>query len=168
MRERGVRSTHLDERSSGRVEGVACEAPSRDHDQLGARMPFRGTLKSAGGGREAKQRERAAGRKHRHHVPAPQMELHLHPSRVITKESRMTTRSILLRLLPVLLPLAMESTALAANPHKGGNSDRVRPGEFLVEPTTLINAGFEWYVDGDDNHNATVEVWYRPAHGNSR
>src|SRR5262245_52872470 len=34
-------------------------------------------------------------------------------------------------------------------------------GEFLVEPATLINLGFEWFIDGDDNRNATVEVSYR-------
>ena len=79
----------------------------------------------------------------------------------------MTTKSILLRLLPVVLPLVMESSAFADNPHKS-SSNKVRPGEFVVEPTTLINAGFEWYVDGDANHNATVEVWYRQARGNSR
>lgn len=39
--------------------------------------------------------------------------------------------------------------------------DRVVPGKFIVEPTTLICAGFEWYVEGDDNHNATVSVQFR-------
>ena len=38
---------------------------------------------------------------------------------------------------------------------------RVKPGEFVVEPPTLINLGFEWYVEGDDNRNATVDVQYR-------
>ncbi|MCL2166652.1 MAG: hypothetical protein FWH49_05105 [Clostridiales bacterium] len=37
----------------------------------------------------------------------------------------------------------------------------VTPGEFIIEPPTLINLGFEWYVDGDDNANATVAVSYR-------
>ena len=37
----------------------------------------------------------------------------------------------------------------------------VRPGKFIVEPPTLINLGFEWYVDGDANHNAVVKVSYR-------
>src|SRR4026208_383283 len=34
-------------------------------------------------------------------------------------------------------------------------------GEFLVEPPTLINLGFEWFIQGDDNRNASVEVSYR-------
>ena len=51
------------------------------------------------------------------------------------------------------------STAMAQN--------SVRPGEFYVEPTTQINAGFEWYITGDDNRTASVTVWYRQANGNS-
>ena len=37
----------------------------------------------------------------------------------------------------------------------------VKPGEFIIEPATLTNMGFEWYISGDDNHNATVSVDYR-------
>ncbi len=39
----------------------------------------------------------------------------------------------------------------------------VQPGEFIVEPPTLTNLGFEWYISGDDNRNATVTVEYRTA-----
>jgi hypothetical protein len=46
------------------------------------------------------------------------------------------------------------STALARE------QNWVRPGKFFIEPSTLICLGFEWYIDADDNHNATVEVWY--------
>ena len=37
----------------------------------------------------------------------------------------------------------------------------VRSGKFVVEPSTLICLGFEWYIEGDANHNAAVEVTYR-------
>jgi hypothetical protein len=37
----------------------------------------------------------------------------------------------------------------------------VKPGRFVVEHPTLICLGFEWYIEGDANHNATVEVRYR-------
>lgn len=37
----------------------------------------------------------------------------------------------------------------------------VTPGEFIIDPPTLINLGFEWIIDGDDNRNAAVEVSYR-------
>jgi hypothetical protein len=63
-----------------------------------------------------------------------------------------------LLLLGIARPAAASKAAAANN--------AITPGELFVEPTTLINAGFEWYVDGDDNHNATVTVYYRPAHGN--
>jgi len=39
----------------------------------------------------------------------------------------------------------------------------VTAGEFLVEPPTLINLGFEWRIEGDDNRNAAVAVSYRRA-----
>ncbi len=37
----------------------------------------------------------------------------------------------------------------------------VTPGEFITDPPTLINLGFEWFIQGDDNRNAAVEVSYR-------
>src|SRR5687767_3288210 len=39
--------------------------------------------------------------------------------------------------------------------------NRVRAGELVVDPPTLINLGFEWFIEGDDNRNAAVEVSYR-------
>jgi hypothetical protein len=39
--------------------------------------------------------------------------------------------------------------------------DAVTPGEFIIDPPTIENLGFRWYVDGDDNRNASVSVSYR-------
>jgi hypothetical protein len=39
--------------------------------------------------------------------------------------------------------------------------DAVVPQDFYVERPTLLCAGFEWYVSGDENHNATVAVRFR-------
>jgi len=39
--------------------------------------------------------------------------------------------------------------------------DAVTSGRLYVEPPTLICLGFEWYIGGDDNRNASVEVMYR-------
>ena len=39
--------------------------------------------------------------------------------------------------------------------------DRTTTGEFIVDPPTLINLGFEWFIQGDDNRNASVAVAYR-------
>ena len=38
------------------------------------------------------------------------------------------------------------------------------PGEFIVDHPTLINLGFEWLIQGDDNRNAQVNVSFR-KHG---
>jgi hypothetical protein len=35
------------------------------------------------------------------------------------------------------------------------------PGEFVIDHPTLINLGFEWFIQGDDNRTAQVEVSYR-------
>jgi len=41
--------------------------------------------------------------------------------------------------------------------------DRVVAGELIVDPPTLENLGFRWYIGGDSNRNASVEVAYRRA-----
>ena len=41
------------------------------------------------------------------------------------------------------------------------NENKVKPGEFIIDHPTLINLGFEWLIEGDDNRNAQVEVSYR-------
>jgi hypothetical protein len=39
--------------------------------------------------------------------------------------------------------------------------NKVQAGEFIIEPPTLTCLGFEWYIEGDDNRNAAVDVSYR-------
>src|SRR5512142_1440182 len=34
-------------------------------------------------------------------------------------------------------------------------------GDFSVEPPTLVSAGFDWRIAGDDNRNAHVDVTFR-------
>ena len=41
------------------------------------------------------------------------------------------------------------------------SQDYVSSGEFIVEPSTLENLGFEWQINGDENRNASVSVNYR-------
>src|SRR2546422_481754 len=38
---------------------------------------------------------------------------------------------------------------------------KVKAGELVIDPPTLINLGFEWVIEGDENRNAKVEVSYR-------
>jgi len=40
-------------------------------------------------------------------------------------------------------------------------NDATEPGEFKIDPPTLRSLGFRWYIDGDDNANASVSVSYR-------
>ena len=78
----------------------------------------------------------------------------------------MKTRKNLFVMIPLvfLFLLSLSSfgatTVFATNDHQN-NPNKVKPGKFIIEPPTLICLGFEWYIEGDDNHNATVEVWYR-------
>ena len=44
---------------------------------------------------------------------------------------------------------------------------QVEPGEFIIDHPTLINLGFEWLIEGDENRNARVEVSYR-KHGDTK
>src|SRR5258705_414519 len=41
------------------------------------------------------------------------------------------------------------------------NSNAVSPAEFVIDPPTLINLGFEWFIEGDANRSASVDVSYR-------
>jgi hypothetical protein len=41
------------------------------------------------------------------------------------------------------------------------NPNSISAAEFVIDPPTLINLGFEWFVQGDDNRNASVAVTYR-------
>ena len=39
--------------------------------------------------------------------------------------------------------------------------NKTKAAEFIVEPPTLLCAGFEWTIYGDENRNASVSVTYR-------
>ena len=43
----------------------------------------------------------------------------------------------------------------------GYAANSVSAGVFTVERPTLMSAGFDWRITGDDNHNAKVDVQYR-------
>jgi peptidase M28-like protein len=64
---------------------------------------------------------------------------------------------------PVIFPVraAEPPSRVQRSGEPGTNS--VSAGEFLVEPPTLINLGFEWFIEGDDNRNAAVDVSYRKS-----
>src|SRR6516164_48620 len=77
-------------------------------------------------------------------------------TRVEKKVARRIFRSLLI-LVAGISVVAVSSRCHAASP----NESRVTAGDFVVEPPTLIALGFEWYIDGDTNRNASVSVSYR-------
>src|SRR5919198_4021824 len=72
------------------------------------------------------------------------------------RNRRWVTLGVTLLLTVGLAPYAKRRVVTAAAP-----ADTVTAGEFIVDPPTLINLGFEWFVQGDDNRNASVDVSYR-------
>lgn len=61
------------------------------------------------------------------------------------------------------LALAAAAGAPAQTQAQVRAADRVTPGEIIIDPPTLINLGFEWMIEGDENRNASVAVSYRRA-----
>jgi len=62
-----------------------------------------------------------------------------------------------------LFGVLLACTAVAQD--RAGRSNAVVAGELFVEPPTLINLGFEWWIEGDDNRNAAVAVSFRERGG---
>ena len=57
------------------------------------------------------------------------------------------------RLLPLSLAVLFPASCWCQN--------NTVPGEFLIDPPTLVSLGFAWKIAGDDNRNARVDVTYR-------
>ena len=66
------------------------------------------------------------------------------------------------RMKTIIVALLMSLCASLALAAPAAN--KVKPGELVIDPPTLINLGFEWLVEGDANRNAKVEIAYR-RHG---
>lgn len=65
-------------------------------------------------------------------------------------------RCLLLTLMACLTPLLSWAQS----------TDQVTPGELVINNPTLINLGFEWHIQGDENRNSEVAVSYRRAGDN--
>jgi hypothetical protein len=66
--------------------------------------------------------------------------------------------------------LALFTTAMSARERQvpplvgfavGPEMNEVAPKQFIVDPPTLENLGFRWYIEGDSNRNASVAVEFR-------
>lgn len=53
-----------------------------------------------------------------------------------------------------------------ANAQQALKRNQTKTAEFIVEPPTLLCAGFEWNISGDENRNAFVSVFYRKKGNN--
>ena len=69
------------------------------------------------------------------------------------------SRKLLLVLLFVLQGAPTQNAGQAQGGRGGAataqNPNSVSPVEFVIDPPTLINLGFEWFIQGDDNRDAT-------------
>ncbi len=65
--------------------------------------------------------------------------------------------ALMLVSIPTLSSAQVAADAAAPPP----SPEAVIAGELLSEPATLHNLGFEWFIQGDSNRNAMVEVSYR-------
>src|SRR6516164_6377927 len=66
---------------------------------------------------------------------------------------------------PIVIATVLAFSLLGRYPtvRAADDSNTVKPGEFIIDHPTLINLGFEWLIDGDNNRNAEVQVSYRKA-----
>jgi len=70
-----------------------------------------------------------------------------------------------LRILPRLATLSLRALLLTLMagllfPAPTQSQTNTTPGEFVIDPPTLVSLGFEWRISGDDNRNARVDVTF--------
>jgi hypothetical protein len=68
---------------------------------------------------------------------------------------------ILVLVAPTLSARAQEESARIPGYRVGSEMDRIVPKDFIIDPPTIENLGFRWYIAGDSNRNASVAVAFR-------
>ena len=76
------------------------------------------------------------------------------------RRQRPSVRRTAVRAAAAVIIVICTGLLIPSAPHAAGTLG-VTAGEFVVDPPTLINLGFEWLITGDDNRNASVAVSYR-------
>jgi len=81
------------------------------------------------------------------------------------------TRTYSVKLLTTVVMTLLLTLMMAARAHPlqkplvgfeiGLQTDKIVPKRFIVDPPTIENLGFRWYVEGDSNRNASVAVAFR-------
>jgi len=80
-----------------------------------------------------------------------------------TKDTQRILLAVILAL-PMLISIPARSQpepGPIAGFEVGPQMDTIVPGQFIVDPPTIENLGFRWYVAGDSNRNASVTVEFR-------
>jgi hypothetical protein len=82
-----------------------------------------------------------------------------------------TMPRFLTKLIMAATALSLITTAVFAQPRpnqkplvgfeRGSEIDEIVAKQFIIDPPTLENLGFRWYVGGDNNRNARVAVEFR-------
>src|SRR5689334_14079616 len=72
-----------------------------------------------------------------------------------------TGQGTAMKSLKAAVSIAMICAALAASAAAPPAGNAVKPGEVIVEPSTLQSLGLEWPLGGDANRNSTVSLRYR-------
>ena len=58
--------------------------------------------------------------------------------------------------------LILHFISLNQSPYTASSvKNKTKTNQFIIEPPTLVCAGFEWTISGDENRNANVAVSYR-------
>src|SRR5688572_6831143 len=82
----------------------------------------------------------------------------LPPSSPLLRIIRVVIRSSLAAAIGLVVAVALVH---GQQPPSSPSPNAIVAGELLLEPPTLINLGFEWFIQGDANRNASVAVSYR-------
>jgi len=86
--------------------------------------------------------------------------------RIVNQTHRSFAKFVMVAVVLALIALTMSAGArrqpgpLVGFP-VGPKMDEIVPKQFIVDPPTIENLGFRWYIEGDSNRNASVTVAFR-------
>ena len=73
----------------------------------------------------------------------------------------LTSAVVLLLIAPTMSALAQRQRKPLVGFPVGPEMNEIAPKRFIVDPPTIENLGFRWYIEGDSNRNASVNVAFR-------
>ena len=86
--------------------------------------------------------------------------------RILNETSKSCEKFVIAKVIMMLLAIASLAREREVPPLVGFPVGReiheIVPKRFIVDPPTIENLGFRWYIEGDSNRNASVTVEFRP------